>query len=448
MSCRFFISNFCKLVCVALLWAAPAGYAYGDGIKVEAGSDHLIAAIAEAKSGDVLALSPGIYQGNFIIDKPLTLDGAEGVIFDGGGEGSVIRITATDVVVKGLTIIGSGSDHTKADSAIFLDRTAHRAHIENNLLDGNLIGVYVWGQKDAEVTHNRIIGRRDFRMNDRGNGVYVWNAPGAIVAYNDIRYGRDGVFVNASRKNKFIGNRFRNLRFAVHYMYTQNSEVSDNVSIDNDAGYSLMFSDKLKVTGNYSLRDKRHGILLNYANRSEFSDNKVVQSGDKCVFIYNSNKNAFRGNWFEGCAIGVHFTGGSEGNVIAGNSFIGSQNQVKYVGTKWVEWSDQGRGNYWSDNAAFDLNGDGISETSYKPNDMVDQIIWRHPTAKTLLSSPAVKMLRWAQGQFPAFYPGGVIDRSPLMSPVQPKLATIWRDDDKQQAYGQTTYGQSAIGMK
>ncbi|KAB2898932.1 MAG: hypothetical protein F9K31_08840, partial [Dokdonella sp.] len=34
---------------------------------------------------------------------------------------------------------------------------------------------------------------------------------------------------------------------------------------------------------------------------------------EKCVFIYNANGNRFRDNWFEGCAIGVHFTAGSEG---------------------------------------------------------------------------------------------------------------------------------------
>lgn len=441
MNFGLFIRTLCKLVCVALFWAAPADYAYGDDIKVVAGRNYLNAAMAQAQAGDKILLSPGTYQGNFVIDKALTLEGGEGVIFDGGGSGSVISVTAADVSIKGLTIRGSGSDHTTSDSGIFLDRTAHRARVENNFLDGNLIGVYVWGQKDAEVVSNTIIGRRDFRMNDRGNGVYLWNAPGAIVAYNDIRYGRDGIFVNASRKNKFIGNRLRNLRFAIHYMYTQNSEVSDNVSIDNDAGYSLMFSDKLKVTGNYSLRDERHGILLNYANHSDFSNNKVVQSDNKCVFIYNSNKNAFRGNWFEGCAIGIQFTGGSEGNIVASNAFIGSENQVKYVGTKWVEWSYEGRGNYWSDNDAFDLNGDGISENSYKPNDMVDQIIWRHPMAKTLLSSPAVKMLRWAQNQFPAFYPGGVIDRNPLMRPIQPKLPNNWPDQGNQHTHTHRVVG-------
>ncbi|KAH2823815.1 hypothetical protein KXV85_001461, partial [Aspergillus fumigatus] len=46
--------------------------------------------------------------------------------------------------------------------------------------------------------------------------------------------------------------------------------------------------------------------------------------------------------------------------------------------TRWkvpgvLDWSTGGRGNYWSDNPAFDLNGDGISDTAYRPNDLIDR---------------------------------------------------------------------------
>ncbi len=91
---------------------------------------------------------------------------------------------------------------------------------------------------------------------------------------------------------------------------------------------------------------------------------------EKCVFIYNANKNRFRDNWFEGCEIGIHFTAGSEGNEITGNAFVNNRNQVKYVGTRYLDWSKGGRGNYWSDNPAFDLNGDGIADNAYRPNDL------------------------------------------------------------------------------
>jgi nitrous oxidase accessory protein len=76
-----------------------------------------------------------------------------------------------------------------------------------------------------------------------------------------------------------------------------------------------------------------------------------------------------------------------------------------------------GRGNYWSDNTAFDLDGDGIADTAYRPNDVVDQLLWRAPAARILLNSPSISIVRWAQSQFPAILPGGVIDSAPLMQP-------------------------------
>ncbi len=137
------------------------------------------------------------------------------------------------------------------------------------------------------------------------------------------------------------------------------------------------------------------------------------------MFIYNANFNEFRGNRFEGCEIGIHFTAGSERNTITGNAFIGNRTQVKYVGTRFLDWSADGRGNYWSDNAAFDLDGDGIADQPYRPNDVIDQVLWRNPMAKLLVTSPAVQTIRWAQSQLPALQPGGVIDSAPLMRPPE-----------------------------
>ena len=89
-----------------------------------------------------------------------------------------------------------------------------------------------------------------------------------------------------------------------------------------------------------------------------------------------------------------------------------------------LDWSVHGRGNYYSDNPAFDLKGDGIADTAYRPNDLMDQVIWRAPAAKMLLNSPAVQVVRWAQAQFPAIHPGGVIDTAPLMKPPHPPALT------------------------
>ncbi|HEV8028938.1 MAG TPA: nitrous oxide reductase family maturation protein NosD [Stellaceae bacterium] len=401
---------------LAGLLSLASAAAAAAALEVAAGSDRLRQAVATSRPGDVLALGPGVHDGPIRIDHPLTLEGAAGAIVDGHGVASTIVVAAPDVVIRGIAVRGSGIDDAM-DAGVFLDQSAARALVERDHIEGNLVGVYVHGAAGAVVRDNTIVGRTDLRLNERGNGVYVWNAPGAQVIGNDISGGRDGIFTNTSRQNVFRGNRLHGVRFAVHYMYTNDSEVSGNVSQGNHIGYALMYSHGLDVRDNLSEDDREHGLLLNYTNESVITGNTVRRS-DKCVFIYNANKNRIERNWFEGCAIGVHFTAGSERNSIAGNAFVRNRTQVMYVGTRALDWSVNGRGNYWSDDPAFDLNGDGIADTAYRPNDIIDKVEWSYPTAKLLMNSPAVQVIRWAQSQFPALHPGGVIDSAPLMKPA------------------------------
>jgi len=388
------------------------------------GTGSLQQAIDQADSGDRLLLQDGVYVGSIVIDRSLQLLGKSASIIDGEAVGRVITVAAPDVVVRGVTVQNSGVSLATEDSGIFVSSDGDGALIDANQLQGNLIGVYLKGPENAVVQRNVITGSTDPHVNDRGNGVQLWNTPGSLVEDNDIRYGRDGIFVTTSRNNIFRGNRLRDLRFAIHYMYTNDSKVSDNYSTGNHVGYALMYSSRLQVNNNVSDGDRDRGLFFNYTNHSVISDNHVKGGAEKCVFIYNANINRFYGNTFSGCRIGIHFTAGSERNQVYENAFVNNRTQVKYVGTRDIEWSLDGRGNYWSDNPAFDLDNDGIADQSYRPNDLVDQIVWRHPMAKLLLNSPAVQVLRWAQSEFPALHPGGISDSAPLMvQPQQPVLS-------------------------
>lgn len=443
-----------KTIGMAAVLAAVPAMAAAAEISLSPGSGQpLQRAIDAAKSGDVIILEPGLYAGPITIDKSLVLSGKHGAVIRADGKGSVITVEAEGVVVRGLEVTGSGRDLTARDSGIFVAQAATGAIIEDNSVIDNLYGIYLYGAVDSVARNNRIVGLQTGRLSEAGSGVTIWNAPGAKVLGNDIRFGRDGIATNASKKNVFSSNRFQDLRFAIHYMYTNDSEISDNVSIGNSVGYAIMYSSRLKITGNLSEGDRDHGLMLNTANGSEIHGNRVigrmqpidrwlsagVQSGEhgvpkldddsiqasqaerlgpeKCVFIYNANRNRFTDNSFESCAIGIHFTAGSEGNAMSGNAFIANRNQVKYVGTRHVDWSSEGRGNFWSDNPAFDLDGDGIGDNPYRPNDLIDQVLWTSPQAKLLTTSPAVQVIRWAQSQFPALLPGGVVDSHPLMAP-------------------------------
>ena len=403
---------------LALCLILPGG-ARAATVDVPAGGEALAQAIATAQAGDILRLAPGRHAGGHEIDNPLTIACEEGAHIEGPGKGSVLLVTGKDVEISGCKITGSGSDHQEIDSGVRLTKKASKARIIGNTLIGNLYGVDIHGAKGTLVQGNTIIGRQDHRMNARGNGVYVWNAPRADVIGNDIRYGRDGIFVNTSHSNTFKGNRFRDLRYAVHYMYAHQSEVSGNLSIGNRLGYAVMYSKRVKVLNNVSIDDGKHGVMLNYTNSSRIEGNLVVGGKDKCLFIYNAHKNQIASNRFERCRIGVHFTAGSERNAISQNAFVGNRTQVKYVGSKWLDWSHEGMGNYWSDFASYDLDGNGRADTPYRPNDSMDHILWTQPSAKLLLGSPAVQMVKWAQSAFPALLPGGVVDTAPMMRPVE-----------------------------
>lgn len=447
-----------QLLPAALVAAGLSGFADAETLTAAPGQS-LQALLDQAKDGDVIELAPGEYHGAIRVDRSIVLAGHPGAVLDGGGSGNVITVAAPDVSVRGLRVRGSGRDLQAMDSGIFLQKTALRARVEDNHLSGNLFGVYVHGAAGSRVARNEIEGLRGMRLSEAGNGVSLWNAPDVAVEGNVFRYGRDGIFSISSRSDRFIDNRFEHVRFAVHYMYTNDSEISGNVSIGNHIGYAIMYSNRLVIRGNISERDRDYGFLFNYANYADIAGNRVtggpleaaaagpdeapkdegsmlpetkqprdLRSGpEKCVFIYNTNHNKFRDNWFERCAIGVHFTAGSEGNQINGNAFIGNANQVKYVGTRHLDWSAGGRGNFWSDNPAFDLDGDGIADTAYRPNDLVDRVLWTAPAAKVLINSPAVQVIRWAQAQFPALLPGGVVDSHPLMSPPSRRSTEVAR---------------------
>ncbi len=406
------------LLCLCL---APLSAAAGV-VQVPAGPGALARAIAAAAPGDELVLAPGIHPGPVTIDRPLTLtggadtNGADARVV-GPGEGTVIRVAAPDVTIRGLVVEGSGIRLDGLDSGIALDKPATGAVIEKNRILGNLIGIDVQGAHDATVRGNTIRGRDDLRVPERGPGIYVWNAPGLLVEDNDVSLGRDGVFITTSNRATYRGNRFSDLRFAFHSMYANQIEVTGNVSTGNEMGFAFMYSTRLDVRDNLSDGDRDHGFFMNFANHATLAHNEVRNGGEKCLFVYNANRNDFIGNRLEGCQIGIHFTAGSEGNTLTGNALIGNRTQVKYVGSRWLEWSRDGTGNYWSDHAGFDLDGDGRADSPYRPNDAVEQMVWTQPMARLLLGAPAMQLVAWSQSRFPGLVPGGVTDSHPLLSP-------------------------------
>lgn len=391
--------------------------------------------LATLQAGDVLILAAGRYDGGLRIDRAITLRGNAGARIMAPGSGDAIRVTVPGVVLEGLDIRGWGADLTDMNAGVFIERRAARTVVRDSHLQGPGFGIWVDGTDDVRILRNRIQGDPGLRSQDRGNGVHLYNVHGALVADNEVWQTRDGIYIDTSNHNTLRGNYLHDLRYGVHYMYSYYNTVADNHTQRTRTGYALMQSKYLTVTGNRSEDDGNYGILMNFITHSEIRGNRIVGvhrnrsysqaratgADGKALFLYNSLFNTIAGNLFADSDIGVHMTAGSENNTLTGNAFIGNREQVKYVATRRQEWSKDGRGNYWSDYLGWDADGDGRGDTPYEPNDAMDRILWKHPAARLLMSSPAVEILRWVQRDFPVLRPEGVQDSHPLMeSPVNP----------------------------
>ena len=119
--------------------------------QVPPGEGSLQAAIDAASDGDTLRLAVGTYSGSIDVNRSLILMGSrDGTsLVDGEGTGHAILVTAPDVVISGLDIRHSGDVAEDENSGVFITDRGDRTLIENNHLEGNLIGVYLKGPENA-----------------------------------------------------------------------------------------------------------------------------------------------------------------------------------------------------------------------------------------------------------------------------------------------------------
>lgn len=143
-----------KAVLLALLWwylAAGVEVALGQPrtltVAPEGPYTTLQAAVAQARDGDTIAVHSGTYTGPVVVDKRLELVGHGWPVLDGGGSGTVVKLTAAGVRLTGFVIRNSGSSLDAENSGIAVEAAA--AVIEHNRLYETLFGIYLRGLPTA-----------------------------------------------------------------------------------------------------------------------------------------------------------------------------------------------------------------------------------------------------------------------------------------------------------
>jgi nitrous oxidase accessory protein len=116
-------------------------------------------------------------------------------------------------------------------------------------------------------------------------------------------------------------------------------------------------------------------------------------------------------------------------NLISDNSFVENEQQVVVAGGGQLrdnEWTVGDRGNYWSDYAGYDVDGDNQGEIAYRSERLLDDLLGRRPELRLFIYSPVVSAVDFAARAFPLVRPQPIlVDEAPLTRPVLPTAAPL-----------------------
>jgi len=375
------------LLCLALALVAaePAG----------ARSRALQQLIDGTPDGGVLLLPPGDYDGPVVVRRPITIDGRGQARIDAGGRGSVVRLLTDGATLRGLTLSGSGENHDKIDAAVQV--RGDRNRIEDNVMEDCLFGVDLQQANDNVVAGNRIASKA-VEMGIRGDSVRVWYSRRNEIRDNEISSVRDMV-VWYSSDNRITGNRVRDSRYALHFMYAATNRVEDNHYEGNMVGIFLMYSDGVVVRGNtISGSSGATGMGVGFKESSDVTlERNAIVHCARGLYLDISpyepdTSNRFLGNRFAYNGTAVVFHSDWEGNVFRGNAFDGNFTQVAVRGG-----GSAGRnlweGNHWDDYQGFDRDGDGVGDTPYDLFSYADRFWQMLPEAAFFRASPLFQVI-------------------------------------------------------
>lgn len=374
--------------------------------------------VDKAAPGSVLRPPPGHYAGPVSIDKPLTIDGGGQVTIDAGDKGTVMSLNASNSVLRGLHLTGSGESHDTDDSC--LDVRGHHNVIEDIVVDNCLFGIDL-KQVDHSVVRNNRISSKDFELGVRGDGLRLWYSNDNLVEGNEIVDSRDMV-AWYSHRNKFVDNLGRRSRYSIHFMFANDNEVDRNRFYDNAVGIYFMYTEGGSATNNiisHATGATGMGVGFKEASGTLIENNEIIYCGigigsDLSPFQPDSTIE-IRNNRFAYNGIAILFNSETGGNNLRNNQFEGNLTQVSYGGRSDNPTKNLWEGNYWDDYQGFDRDHDGVGDNAHELYAYADQLWMEFPMARFFRSSPVLELLDFLERLAPFSSPDLILrDEKPV----------------------------------
>lgn len=389
---------------------------FGKDIVVNPGAS-IKSAVENSADGDRIIVKEGHYkESEILIDKRIELIGEGYPAIDGFSKGEIIIIRHDSVTVKGFYVNNSGFSGMKDYAAIRVENSKHCNIISNKLIN-NYFGIYLAGSDSCNVMYNEATSNA-VSESSSGNGIHLWKCSYILVKNNTITGHRDGIYFEFATYSRAENNSsFKNIRYGLHFMFSNNCEYENNVFSENGAGVAVMYTKHVKMVNNrfeFNKGANSYGLLLkeitdSFIERNYFTGNTVgiYSEGGTRLLIAN---NEFSGNGYA-----LKILGNCTDDTIRANNFF---NNTFDVTTNSSFNNNLFKGNYWDKYRGYDLDKDGTGDVPYRPVSLFSKIVEETPESVFLLRSFVSQLLDMAESVVPVFTPESLLDETPKMERV------------------------------
>ena len=335
--------------------------------------------------GGTITVPAGTYLEHVVVDKSLTLQGANmGVVgnstrgpesvVDGGNTSSPFQITANDVTIDGFTITnGSNGLGTGVHIAIGV---SGGYELLNNVITGNSMGVYA-NCVDSCLIQNNLFEANNTPGAAGGAGIYLENSSGLTVNNNEFRNHTENnpvilAWVAAPSHTDFVfSNNSVHDNFSGPFILGVNhgSFVGNTISAPEATGISFGGGNSnINIAGN-TITDSARGIRIN-----DFSADFGVPMGPNSLFTLVGNTLSGNSEYdvgvLEGGYVGDEFdtpptitlNGEAQVSVFRANGYVDEGAEATDVFGNSVEVTD--------DSESFNFNEVGTYTITYTATDM------------------------------------------------------------------------------
>ena len=356
----------------------------------------------------------GFYkEGNIIIDKRIVFLGKGLPVLDGEKKHEVLSIHADSVVVDGFKIIRCAYATITDPCGI---KVYNRSHvlIQNNVLDDNFFGIYLQNSQNCIIKNNTLkaYGKEEQKL---GNGIHCWKSKDILIIANRIDGHRDGIyfeFVTNSVIWRNIAN--NNIRYGLHFMFSNDDAYITNVFKNNGAGVAVMFTKNVKMFNNYfeeNWGDSAYGLLLKEISDSYIFNNRFARNTSG-IYMEGTSRIKVEKNSFESNGWGMKIQASCMENEIVNNNFLKNTFDISTNGSLVLNTFNA---NYWDKYEGYDLDKDGMGDVPYHPLSLFAVLTENTPSAMLLYRSFMITLLDKSEKVLHSITPDNFVDNKPLM---------------------------------